>query len=291
MNRTNNIESLRNLACLYSRTTFRKAIQTNSLLFLQNRIKKHKTVLFNDSKEIVFGSFLSKLYDQMAKEYCNEYIFKNELIIDLLINKYSLNSTTILSEIKVEKSIADLIFINGEVKVFEIKTDLDNLKRLDSQLLDYQRITGKIYLVVNKKFINQILDRYSSSDYGIIEYERGMKLIEKKQAATNFSYLSHESIFKLLRKDEYLNIIKKKFGNISNVPNTLIFKESLKLIQSLDVLNFHFLAFEEIKKRKIIEPGLFSSEKTPYSLKFICHSLNLNSKEYNILHNLLEAKV
>lgn len=291
MNRPSNVESLRNLAFLYSRSTFKKAIQAKSLLFLQSRIKKHKHVLFDDQKQIVFGQFLSRLYEQMANEYCNEYIFKNELLVDLLINKYSLKSTTILSEMRVEKSIADIIFVNGEVKIFEIKTDLDSLKRLDCQLYDYQKISGKIYLVANKRFITQILDRYSTSDYGIIEYDNYKKLTERKQAITNFSYLSHDSIFKLLRKEEYLNIVKSVFGYVPDVPNTLIFKESLQLVQTLDVKSFHNLAFEEIKKRQIIEPELFRSDKTPYAIKFICHSLNLSSQEYNILHNLLEATI
>ena len=45
-----------------------------------------------------------------------------------------------LTELPVGDSKADFIMINGRGVVYEIKTDLDNLLRLENQIRDYYRL-------------------------------------------------------------------------------------------------------------------------------------------------------
>lgn len=51
------------------------------------------------------------------------------------------------------KRRADLLKINGSTHAYEIKSDLDNLKRLTSQISDYHETFDKVTLVTTKKHL------------------------------------------------------------------------------------------------------------------------------------------
>lgn len=286
----NQIESLRSLSFLYSTATVRNIIKTNSLLSIQERIDKHRNIFQNSDLEATFSNLLSQLYVQMTDNYCNEYLYKNVILNKYFIDKYGLEDTVLIDEFKIGKSVADIILLNGEIKIFEIKTDLDSLKRLDNQLADYQTIANKVSIVTTHKYINELSQRYSSNPYGIIEFTKG-ELQEHKTAESNTDFLSHEAIFKAIRKEEYLNIVKNYFGILPAVPNTQIFQECLKLVKNIPILEFQKLVIGQLKKRKIKNPDLLVGNQLPIELRFICHSLNLDKNQYQTLHNLLSTTI
>ncbi len=284
----NKIESLRSLSFLYSTATVRNIIKDNSLCAIQDRIKKHQIIFKNAKNNLKFSYLLTELHAQMSENYCNEYLYKSAILNQYLIEKYGLEDTILIDEFKIGKSVADVILLNGEIKIFEVKTDLDSLKRLDSQLLDYQKIANKVYIVTNRKYIKEIFERYYNTSYGIIEFENNL-LIEQKEAVSKIDFLSHEEMFKAIRKDEYLNIINRYFGFIPNVSNTKIFRECLELSKQISTIEFQKMVISELKNRKIKSPDYLLNEKTPKELRFICHSLNLDKTQYQTLYKLLDT--
>ncbi|MBU5889902.1 sce7726 family protein, partial [Vibrio cholerae O1] len=76
----------------------------------------------------------------------NEYFYKNTLLNKLLLGKHSLNTTTAITEIPINKSKADFILINGKAVVYEIKTGLDSFERLESQIEDYFKAFVNVYV-------------------------------------------------------------------------------------------------------------------------------------------------
>ena len=53
------------------------------------------------------------------------------------------------SQVRIGHSIADFVMINGEGRVYEIKSDLDNFDRLYDQLRDYYRAFSKVSVLVS----------------------------------------------------------------------------------------------------------------------------------------------
>lgn len=263
---------------------------SNSFVKIEDRLNKHKKAILGSNKQVKFSYLLNTLYEQMTENYCNEYIYKNTILQKQVLQQYGFATTTLLSEFKIGKSIADIVLLNGEVKVFEIKTDLDSLRRLDNQLSDYHQFADKVYIVTNKKFVSQLLNIYSDRSYGIIEFD-GKNLIERQEAKPSKEAFNYETIFKLLRKDEYLRIVELMFNFIPDVPNTLIFRECLKLVKEKSIFEFQKIAVKELKKRKISEPQYLVNTKTPYELGFICYSLNLDEMQYESLYKLLDTPI
>lgn len=203
----NQIESLRSLSFLYSTATVRNIIKTNSLLSIKERIDKHKDIFQNSDSGVTFSNLLSQLYVQMTDNYCNEYLYKNVILNKCFIDKYGLEDTVLIDEFKIGKSVADIILLNGEIKIFEIKTDLDSLKRLDNQLADYQTIANKVSIVTTHKYINELSQRYSSSPYGIIEFTKG-ELQEHKTAESNTDFQATNPYSKLFVRKSTLILLE-----------------------------------------------------------------------------------
>ena len=125
----------------------------------------------------------------------------------------------------------------------------------------------------------------------IIEYTQQNTLKEVVPAKDNASFFNHITIFKTLRKQEYLDIVEDYFGFLPQVPNTLIFKECVSMIKNIDIKEFQKLAYQKLKERKLKCPDLLKSEETPYELKHICYSLDMNQNEYFRLYQFLNKNI
>ena len=291
MNGLSYIDGIRSLSSIYSAPFLRNILIHDKLSLIDKRFVKYKEPVLSQYSITKFNDLLSALYKEMFNNYRNEYLYKNTIINKILLGKYSLQTTTLLNELKIGKSKADILLLNGEVKLYEIKTDLDNLDRLDSQLNDYRKAVEKIYIVTNTKYLEDIKSNYNNEGYGIIEYTDRNTLRIHSEPTENKQYFDHLTIFKLLRKKEYVSIFNKIFGYIPNIPNTLIFKKCLNKFKAIDVVEFQKFAFLEIKKRKLNCPDLLKDKNTPYELRYLCYSLDLNKEQYNKLFKLLNVSI
>ncbi|MDP1676100.1 MAG: sce7726 family protein [Bacteroidota bacterium] len=287
----NNIEKIRSLSQVYFPSAIRSLIGHSKSANIESRIVKHKDVIISKNKTIKFSEFLSRLYSRMLHTYRNEYIFKNTIINELWLGKHQFNNSTLLRELKIGKSVADLVFINGGVSIYEIKTNLDNLDRLESQLKDYKKVIEKIYIVTDSTFVDELIKTYKHKSYGIIELTKSEKLKIHKEAKIDKKYFKHDTLFKLLRKDEYVELIKIRFGIIPGVPNTQLFKTCLRLIKEIEIVEFQKLVFQILRNRKVSNPEFLLSRKTPFELKYACYSLDLSNKQYSILYDVLNKRI
>ncbi len=276
----------RSLSKLFTPSKFRRISQTSSCESIKVKLKRNLIFESENLAKIVKFS-----YSQLETNYRNEYVYKNALLNQTLLGTYGLDETIVLNEFKVGNSIADFILLNGEIRVFEIKTDLDGFDKLEKQIKDYQTFADKVFIVASSNNSKKLLEKYKDTAIGIVALSNQNILETLKEADIFRERLNHEVIFKTLRKPEYLEIIESCFGKIPDVPNTLIFKESLRLINTMSVREFQKLVGEKLKLRNLKCPELLKSRETPRELKHICYTLDLSETEYRNLHNLLKLPV
>lgn len=283
MNINNNIESLRSLSQIFSTANFNKIVRKQDYVNTFERIKKHTTI----SQKTTNSELFHEIYNKLSKSYRTEYIYKNALITKKLIKEYSLKTTIALNEFKIGNSIADFVLLNGKARVFEIKTELDGLNKLEKQIADYYTFATEVYIVTSSKHIRNLLEIYKGTKVGIIELTKRNSLKEIKPALSNTDLLNHSVIFKSLRKNEYIKVLELNSIEIPNVPNTLFFKECLSKIKNISIIEFQKSAIKVLKKRNIENPELLKDDRIPYYLKHICYSLNLSKPEYDELNSFL----
>lgn len=228
----------------------------------------------------LFIKELENNYKLLNAEYRNEFFYKNILFNKYILGKYSLNTSTALSEIVIETSKADFIVLNhSNGFVFEIKTELDNFDRLIYQLNDYYKAFSVVNVVTSEKNYYPVykLLRETNPNVGIIVLTKNKRLSVRKPAHKDDSSLNHESLFKLLRKNEYEKIIMTKFGFIPDVKPVHLFKTLLELFKQIYILEAQTLVFKELNKRE--KSGTIEIiKKLPESIRWLVYSGKYNEQ-------------
>ncbi|MEK4508756.1 sce7726 family protein [Paenibacillus sp. FSL K6-2524] len=255
------------------------------------------------SEEFVSDLFLQELeknYKLLNSEYRNEFFYKSILFNKYIIGKYSLKTSTALSEIVIDNSKADFIVLNrSNGIVFEIKTELDNFDRLIYQLNDYYKVFSMVNVVASEKNYYPVykLLKETNPNVGIIVLTKNKRLSVRKTPIRDDMALNHEALFKLLRKNEYEKIILYKFGFIPDVKPVHFFRTLLELFKQINIIEAQTLVFKELNKREksgtieiikylpeSIRWLVYSGKYNEQTLHFICEKLNLRG-DMNVLPN------
>lgn len=239
----------------------------------------------NNTKDLKQKQLISYLYKYMSKKYRNEYYYKNTLLNKLLLGKHSLNTTTALAELPIHNSKADLVLINGKGTVYEIKTELDNFDRLENQLGDYYKAFNRVCVVTSEANYDKVDDKLKNTTVGICVLTDKNTINIKKEPIESTKFLSHTSIFKVLRKKEYENIVQMHYGDLPKVPQVHYFKECLRLFTKIEINQAQRYMLRELKKRNIEEKEAFL--EVPYELKYLVYFSKFKSKDYFLLNQFL----
>lgn len=285
---TININKLRSYANILSNSTFNEIVRQKNYSTLKANINKYDKDIIS-GQPITYQDYISHIFDSLKLNYRNEYFYKNLIINKILLEKYNLNTTTVLNEFRVNKSIADLVLINGTSRVFEIKTELDNETRLLSQINDYKRVFKEIYVVTHHSLLSryqEILDK--ETGLIVLTEDFTLKTIKKSEAHHDLDNLT---IFKSLRKSEYSNIIVSHFGCLPKVTDFKFYNACKTLILQIPTNELHDLMVKELKRRTIKEKEIFASPTVPNELKHICFCLDFDKHEYKFLHSVLNRKI
>lgn len=233
---------------------------------------------------------ISEIYSELKNNYRNEYFYKNTLLNKLLLGVHSVNTTTALTEIPIAKSKADFVLINGRAIVYEIKTELDNFERLESQLNDYYKAFNHVAVVTSKenlKILKKKIERVQKPVGIYILQKNGVLSTIRKPEEYNTS-LDANIMFKILRKPEYEEILLKKYGETPNVSQFRYYTECQKMFLDIPISEAHNYVVEQLKKRnKIVKEDFV---KVPYELKFLAYFMELKSEDYLRLDTFLKQQ-
>ncbi|MDR1221488.1 MAG: sce7726 family protein [Tannerella sp.] len=228
------------------------------------------------------------VYKSLCNEYRCEYVYKNQIINDLLLKKYKLSSTIAINEFRVGNSIVDIAMFNGVSRAFEIKTELDSDKRLNNQLLDYEKLFDECYIVTHESLVDKYLNQKDNIGIIVLYKEKNCLKLEEIRSAKKNNTIDCETLIRCLRTAEYKNIIENFYGEIPDVSSFKMFDTCLLMMKRIPADALHTLMMTEFKKRKIDKNVISSSPKV---LKHICLSLNMNFNAYSILNQRLNQYI
>lgn len=233
---------------------------------------------------------ISEIYCELKNNYRNEYFYKNTLLNKLLLGVHSVNTTTALTEVAIAKSKADFVLINGKAVVYEIKTELDNLERLNSQIDDYYKAFDHVAVVTYEKNLQQLQRVLDGIDkpVGIYILRKNGRLGTIRKPQRYIGDLDKEIIFKLLRKNEYENIIAQWYGYLPETTQFKYYSACKKMFLHIPLEESYILVLKLLKKRMQLEKEEFV--KIPYELKFLAYFLELTYDDYQKLEMFLERQ-
>lgn len=132
-----------------------------------------------------------------------------KLLLNELNEKYKDDpDTRIVNELGIDfgSSRIDVAVVNGIIHGYEIKSDLDTLKRLPRQMSYYNRLFERMTIVASRKYYTEIC-RVVPKWWGIkIISSDGSRLIEKRKGR-QFRYQDKELLLRLLWKKELEGLV------------------------------------------------------------------------------------
>lgn len=145
----------------------------------------------------------------MKKNVLDENALKAKCI-DFLLSKHGMNldDYVLVNELKFAdgKRRADIVEVNGSMNVFEIKSDLDNLDRLEKQIEDYKHCFDTVTIVTTAKHIQNIKNTVSKNIGLMLVNEVEVKSIRGAISYKNFNkyllaaFLENDCINHLIKK-------------------------------------------------------------------------------------------
>ena len=268
---------------LFTQNAFLDMIHFGDTSIFDTVIKRY----INDPEDKSNGTIISEIYSYMANKYRNEYFYQNTLLNKLLLGKHSVNTTTALTQIPISKSKADFILINGKAVVYEIKTALDTFERLNTQVRDYYKAFSHVCVVTSEHQFEQACEILKDTNVGVycLTAQETISMTKRKEPITDDSQLDHTTMFKILHKSEFENIINKYYGELPKVSQVFYFGECLEQFSEIPIAKAYNMFLKELKKRNKIE--ICNLNKIPYELKSLIYFLRPNNKDWEAINQFL----
>jgi hypothetical protein len=233
---------------------------------------------------------ISEIYQYLQDDYRNEYFYKNTLLNQLLTRhcKHSVKNTVALTEIPVGRSRADFILINGKAEVYEIKTELDNFDRLETQLKDYFQAFDHVNVVTCEENLGKIKNILKHSPVGIYILNKKSELEMEKSSRKYTAQLDHGILFKILRKHEYEQVLLQFYPELPRTSQFEYYKTCLKLFKEIDMANLYKICLKELKKRSTIEEQQYLM--IPEPLKSLVYFSNPRKSKLEKINTFLNSE-
>jgi hypothetical protein len=237
-----------------------------------------------------YGEILSQMYQFMSQTYRNEYFYQNTLLMKLLLGKHSIHTTTALTQVPIGNSIADFVLINGKAVVYEIKTELDTFNRLRGQLEDYYKAFDHVCVVTSESAFSKLSSELADTPVGIYVLNKQNRLSNKikKDPIRDASNINHSSLFSLLRKKEYENILLTYYRELPSATPVFYYDASYARFAEIPLDKAYILVLNELKKRNRVEKNDIS--EIPVPLKSLAYFSNISTKERLLLSEYLSQQ-
>lgn len=280
----------RSLSQIFTNPVFREVAQSGTSDYILTKIMKYQHHL-SAEPGLPIRKVIENAYEYLGRNYRNEYVYKNTIINNILLGRHSVNTATLLNELKVASSIADTVIINGTSTVYEIKTELDNPAKLEKQLEDYRKAFVKVYLVTHHSLTERYKSLIQNKSVGLLSLSGRFNLTSVKPAFEDYDGLDSDIMMKILRKDEYCAVIKDCFGSLPQVSNIRFFSECLQLARRIETRTLHEMMLTQLKKRVPSDSQSLVSAAIPREIKHICLCIDPSRAGYKNLTHFLNYNI
>lgn len=195
------------------------------------------------------GEALSALYRHMVKCYRNEYVYKSFLLKKLVFGVHSPRTSTAICELPVASSVADFVIVNGRAVVYEVKTELDNLSRLDSQIADYYKAFKFVNVLCSESSAKGVLRKFEDGPVGVCVLTNRGSISKRKECEEYSSCLERPVQFDLLRKAERESVLLACGGSLPEAAPAMYYRACLRLIERIPDEDFNREYIKVLKGR------------------------------------------
>lgn len=208
----------------------------------------------------------------------DEYVYRAAITQKLLLGRHSLQTASVLNEVRIGSNRADVVVLNGTSTAYEIKSERDSLSRLSTQLDSYRRVFASVVVVTSPKHVSELLD-VCPPDVGILALSPRYRLQVIREPEGSLRHVESLAIFDLLRSSEAKSILMRLGLNPPNVPNTQLRAEMSAIYATLDPVQVHEMMVSTLKQSRSLARAHSSLGQIPPSLHAAVLSMNFQQVE------------
>lgn len=286
---TSHLDSLRLLSKAYTRPMFAELARTGDASIVTELLLNHGQVS-DDITELRLYDLFERGWDRLAANYRNEYVYKNELAGRLVFKRHSPRTAGFEVELRVGSSIADVVVANGTTTAYEIKTEFDTCRRLSSQTNDYLKAFDRVYVVTHPAHVPRY-ERELDPRVGLIVLANKHSLTPYRDATTNLENIDPRTVFRCMRRQEYLSAIESTLGPVPNMPNGLIGAYCEDLFKQLSAAQAHKCFVKALKTRTTNKTNVAFVLRLPPSLRALGYATPLSGRQRTSVLDTLSKPV
>ncbi|WP_169927442.1 sce7726 family protein [Labilithrix luteola] len=191
---------------------------------------------------------LAGVFELLQRSYRCDYVYRSTIAAKLFLGRHSPTTSALIPELRVWKSKADMAVFNGTSIAYEIKTELDNLDRLQSQLADYSAVFDRIF-VVTYDGRGEELRATLPSHVGILVLTRTLSFQVVRDALSNAENVRPRMIVDALRRDEVIEVTRRVVGRAPCATEVTIRQECADALATCTPRSVHDAMVAVLKRR------------------------------------------
>lgn len=209
-----------------------------------------RTGVLVKSKPVPLRELLETAFEQLELHYRNEFVFKSAIANTTLERFPKPGDASVQIEMPIHTSILDVAVASDTTRAYEIKTDYDTARRLDSQTLNYLKAYDEVYLVASSKTLPKFAQGVDSR-VGLVILEPDGSLKTVRPATPNRANIQPYEVCWGLRRAEQVGALEKRMGQRIDMPNGIIGTWCEMQFRTIPPLELHDIFLEAMRKRSL----------------------------------------
>jgi hypothetical protein len=205
----------------------------------------------------------SATFAVLRRHYRSDYVYRSLIANKIFLGRHSPTTTVLLPELRVWRSRADLVMVNGTTTVYEIKSELDNLDKLLVQVSAYQKLFEHVNVVTSEQLASKV-DQLVPQSVGLLVLTPRATIRTLRQSSSSLAHFDVSTMLDTVRTSELKTITERLFGTLPTVGNTRLFDQCADRLRMLppDVLHRQLVAV--LKARRVYRTSDF--DDVPFEL-------------------------
>lgn len=220
---------------------------------------------------------LSLAYEHLKANYRSEYIYKNEIVNQILLKNHTYSSATLLKEVYSDRSIADLVIVNGHTVAYEIKTELDSFDRLDKQLKAYCKLYDFVNVVTYPSAIDKVQAIVEGAIGILVLNDDGRLQVIRKPKSLKSRFDANRAVY-TLRQSELVSAYEAVKGKLPPMGSALVLSFCNQWFTNLPRITSRKVFKDSLKSRRVPSYQFDLANQCSYSLRMALMSKKITKK-------------
>ena len=281
-------ERLRILSRIFTRPTFASLSKSGDWRLACGFLEQHGLVRPGNPSPL--ASLFDSAWKELRLKYRTEYIYKNEIANRLIFGLHSPRIAAMHVEFPVGRSIVDVAVFNGTSTAYEVKTEYDSARRLQTQTSDYLKAFERVFVVAHPASAANYAV-IVPAEVGVLSLTRRGSLSIVKSAQSAASHLDSVTMFRCLRREEYLSALAPFHPGLAELPNGIVGQRAMEAFQQLRPSIAHKIFMDALRSRSTSGETPKFLESLPRSLRALGCGTPLSNPSRQVLISALASPI